>query len=152
MKDRKITFRVTQEEYTLIDEMKKTETRFTYGGRWDMSAYIRNLVLSQTGKKDVRVDMELKDLNYQVRKIGVNINQIAHRLNSNIGDMRDAEYVVELMKELNARLEKLTSKSRDIFFSAVSKSSVSDIPSAAAIALFTIIVFDSPSWSDRHIL
>ena len=29
MKDRKITFRVTQEEYTLIDEMKKTETRFT---------------------------------------------------------------------------------------------------------------------------
>lgn len=28
MKDRKITFRVTQEEYTLIDEMKKTETRF----------------------------------------------------------------------------------------------------------------------------
>ena len=63
-------------------------------------------------KKDVRVDMELKDLNYQVRKIGVNINQIAHRLNSNIGDMRDAEYVVELMKELNARLEKLTEKNR----------------------------------------
>ena len=84
MKDRKITFRVTQEEYTLIDEMKKTETRFTYGGRWDMSAYIRNLVLSQTGKKDVRVDMELKDLNYQVRKIGVNINQDrkSTRLNS----------------------------------------------------------------------
>lgn len=110
MKDRKITFRVTQEEYTLIDEMKKTETRFTYGGRWDLSAYIRNLVLSQTGKKDVRVDMELKDLNYQVRKIGVNINQIAHRLNSNNGDMRDAEYVVELMKELNVKLEKLTEK------------------------------------------
>ena len=44
MKDRKITFRVTQEEYTLIDKMKKTETRFTYGGRWDLSAYIRNLV------------------------------------------------------------------------------------------------------------
>lgn len=99
-----------EKEYTLIDEMKKTETRFTYGGRWDLSAYIRNLVLSQTGKKDVRVDMELKDLNYQVRKIVVNINQIAHRLNSNIGDMRDAEYVVELMKELNARLEKLTEK------------------------------------------
>ena len=61
-------------------------------------------------KKDVRVDMELKDLNHQVRKIGVNINQIAHRLNRNIGDMRDAEYVVELMKELNVRLEKLTEK------------------------------------------
>ena len=40
----------------------------------------------------------------------MNINQIAHRLNSNIGDMSDAEYVVELMKELNARLEKLTEK------------------------------------------
>ena len=50
-------------------------------------------------KKTLRVDMELKDLNHQVRKIGVNINQIAHRLNSNIGDMRDAEYVVELMKD-----------------------------------------------------
>ena len=112
MKDRKITFRVTQKEYTLIDEMKKTETRFTYGGRWDMSAYIRNLVLSQTGKKDVRVDIELKDLNYQVRKIGVNINQIAHRLNSNIGDMRDAEYVVELMKEL--KIGKISSSHKGI--------------------------------------
>ena len=37
-------------------------------------------------------------------------DRIAHRLNSNIGDMRDAEYVVELMKELNVRLEKLTEK------------------------------------------
>lgn len=43
----------------------------------------------------------------------MNINQIAHRLNSNIGDMRDAEYVVELMKELNVKLEKLTEKKRN---------------------------------------
>ena len=40
MKDRKITFRVTQEEYDLIDSKKQTEKHFVYGGRWDMSAYI----------------------------------------------------------------------------------------------------------------
>ena len=80
MKDRKITFRVTQEEYDLIDSKKQTEKHFVYGGRWDMSAYIRNLVLSQSGGADVRIDKELSHLNYEIRKIGVNINQIAHKL------------------------------------------------------------------------
>ena len=73
--------------------------------------YIRNLVLSQTGKKRRSCRHGIKKtLTIRSEKIGVNINQIAHRLNSNIGDMSDAEYVVELMKELNARLEKLTEK------------------------------------------
>lgn len=75
MKDRKITFRVTQEEYDLIDSKKQTEKHFVYGGRWDMSAYIRNLVLSQSGGADVRIDKELSHLNYEIRKIGVNINR-----------------------------------------------------------------------------
>ena len=107
MKDRKITFRVTQEEYTLIDEMKKTETRFTYGGRWDLSAYIRNLVLSQTGKKDVRVDMELKDLNYQIRKIGVNINQATKQLHIGYEPAAAADRLEKNMKILEQQFEKM---------------------------------------------
>ena len=105
MKDRKITFRVTQEEYDLIDSKKQTEKHFVYGGRWDMSAYIRNLVLSQSGGADVRIDKELSHLNYEIRKIGVNINQIAHKLNANYGDPRDAQYVMELMTELTKTVD-----------------------------------------------
>ena len=105
MKDRKITFRVTQEEYDLIDSKKQTEKHFVYGGRWDMSAYIRNLVLSQSGGADVRIDKELSHLNYEIRKIGVNTNQIAHKLNANYGDPRDAQYVMELMTELTKTVD-----------------------------------------------
>lgn len=104
MKDRKITFRVTQEEYDLIDSKSRQKT-FVYGGRWDMSAYIRNLVLSQSGGADVRIDKELSHLNYEIRKIGVNINQIAHKLNANYGDPRDAQYVMELMTELTKTVD-----------------------------------------------
>ena len=105
MKDRKITFRVTQEEYDLIDSKKQTEKHFVYGGTWGMSAYIRNLVLSQSGGADVRIDKELSHLNYEIRKIGVNINQIAHKLNANYGDPRDAQYVMELMTELTKTVD-----------------------------------------------
>ena len=57
------------------------------------------LFRSQSGGADVRIDKELSHLNYEIRKIGVNINQIAHKLNANYGDPRDAQYVMELMTE-----------------------------------------------------
>ena len=49
MKDRKITFRVTQEEYTLIDKMKKTELDSKvcseYHEQFQMVAWIALLLL-----------------------------------------------------------------------------------------------------------
>ena len=100
MKDRRVTIRFTQDEYDyLMDSREDKKTK--------LSSYVRNIVLSKTGHSDVRIDRQLDALNYQVRKIGVNINQIANKLNADYGDPRDAEHAVEIMTSLNDKVEEL---------------------------------------------
>ena len=77
-----------------------------------MSAYIRNLVLSQSGGADVRIDKELSHLNYEIRKIGVNINQVVAKINAGYGNQIDIynlekalEQVKHEMKTLNEKVE-----------------------------------------------
>ena len=103
MKDRRITVRFTQDEYDFIVSSKEND-------KMKLSAYIRNLVLSKIGHSDVRIDKELQRLNYEIRKIGVNINQIANKLNANLGDPRDTKYVIELMRDIKERVETFEAK------------------------------------------
>ena len=84
MKDRRLTIRFTQDEYDHLLKSRDNE-------KVKLSAHIRNIALSQSGHSDVRIDKQLDTLNYNVRKIGVNINQIANKLNADYGDPRDAQ-------------------------------------------------------------
>lgn len=107
MKSRKITFRVSEDEYEQILSMQKKWKQYSYGGKWNLSGFVRALVLSNCGFKDAEKTRMLRQMNYELRKIGVNINQIAHKLNGNIGDPRDAAYVIELMTDLNQTADQL---------------------------------------------
>ena len=100
MKDRRLTIRFTQDEYDHLLKSRDNE-------KVKLSAHIRNIALSQSGHSDVRIDKQLDTLNYNVRRIGVNINQIANKLNADYGDPRDAQYAVELMTALNDKVEEL---------------------------------------------
>ena len=75
MKDRRLTIRFTQDEYDHLLKSRDNE-------KVKLSAHIRNIALSQSGHSDVRIDKQLDTLNYNVRKIGVNINQIGNKLNA----------------------------------------------------------------------
>lgn len=100
MKKRIITFRVTEKEYQIIRERTKRA-----GIRGDnLSEYIRRQVLGEA--YPYVKEKLLRDMNYQIRKIGVNINQITARNNSRLYFAGDKEQLKEDMKSLMEVFEK----------------------------------------------
>lgn len=87
---RKIVVRLlmTREEKLRLDSLVK---RGKYGC---MSDYLRTKIFDQSKKKVISLDDEakaqLKNLDYELNKIGVNLNQLSKRMNSfsgyNVGD------------------------------------------------------------------
>ena len=68
-----LTFYVSEEEKAFIfEKMKIAKIK-------NLSAYLRKAAID--GKIEIHDYSGLKDINYNLRKIGVNINQIAKRIN-----------------------------------------------------------------------
>lgn len=91
-----IKFRVTEQERKLIEEkMRQIPTN-------NMEAYLRKMAIDGY---IVNVDYtDIRAMTYEIQKIGVNINQIAHRVNST-----DTIYArdIEELKEGLARIWQL---------------------------------------------
>lgn len=90
-----LTFYVTEEEKAFI--LKKMEAYKIP----NMSAYLRKAAID--GKIEIYDFHEIKDMNYNFRKIGVNINQIAKRVNETSAifssDIEDLQHKMnEIMK------------------------------------------------------
>ncbi len=74
IRDKQINFRVTGYEYSRIQE------QFHSSGKQSLREF---MVESAINSYIVNVDYtEIKDLAYEINKIGTNINQIAHKVNS----------------------------------------------------------------------
>lgn len=88
----KITVRFTKKEY---------ETLRKEAGRrhMDMSKYIRATVTKEPYENKELVE-ECRNLNYEINRIGNNINQIAHRHNENLYHPDDIMELKELMEHL----------------------------------------------------
>lgn len=68
-----LKFYVSEEEKSFIfEKMKAAKIK-------NLSAYLRKVAID--GKIEIHDYSELKNLNYNIHKIGVNINQIAKRIN-----------------------------------------------------------------------
>jgi hypothetical protein len=84
----KLIIRVSMEEKLRIRTLTKS------GKYACMSDFIRVRIFNQTKKKTIALDdetnMQLKQMDYELNKIGVNLNQLSKRINSfagyNIGD------------------------------------------------------------------
>ena len=100
MKNRIITFRVTDEEYALLTERTK---KAGITGE-NLSEYIRQQVLGE--EYPYQKEKLLRDMNYQIRKIGLNLNQISARYNSSLYLEQDRRLVLQYMEELKMLLEK----------------------------------------------
>ena len=93
--------RFTVEEYEMLRRMAWESGCRDRKGNANVSMYIRNILFAGGSRKDLK--KELHELNFQIRKIGVNINQAAKRLNSGVVLPGDQSY---LLAELSA-VEKL---------------------------------------------
>ena len=102
----KLEFYVSEEEKAFIyAKMKAAKIS-------NLSAYLRKIAID--GKIEIKDLSELKNMNYNLHKIGVNINQIAKRINetnavykSDVKDvMKKQNEIWELQKEIISRIIK----------------------------------------------
>lgn len=94
MRDRTIKFRITEQEYERI----KKKTRDAGIRRDNVSEYVRRQVLGD--EYPYVKERLLRQMNYQIRKIGVNINQITKRNNSELYFDSDKKQLFQDMEEL----------------------------------------------------
>lgn len=105
-RDREIGLKLTQDEYEHISRMAENDadTRWK-SGKKNLSAYIRKCVLQSTGyRREGQIKKELDRLTYQLRKIGVNVNQATKKINSNFYDVEITERLHDELKEVNRNL------------------------------------------------
>lgn len=97
-KDKRITFRVSPEQYELI-AAKASTAQMTVG------TYVRAAALKH---KVVRVE-GLKDVVHELKAIGRNINQITTLANMGQVDAVDLTRLTEQMNNIYAQIDALTS-------------------------------------------
>lgn len=72
---RRLAIRVTEDEKKIIESFAKKEGL-------KVSEYIRNLALQKVIiEKRIEYNKDLRDLNFEISKIGTNINQLAKHVN-----------------------------------------------------------------------
>lgn len=104
-----IRVRLTPEEYEFIcrSAEQSRETRCRNGVK-NLSGYIRKCILTESGyAAKINQQRELKNLMYQVRKIGVNINQAAKKINGGYYTAGTGVMLLESMEEINRKMEEL---------------------------------------------
>lgn len=103
----KIRLRLTKEELEHLEKcFAKDKTVCFKDGKGNFSGFLRALILQNSNYKNINLQKQMKDMRYEIRKIGVNINQIAKKINSGFGTTRDLEEVKAELKELQMLVEK----------------------------------------------
>ncbi|MFR4360455.1 plasmid mobilization protein [Anaerobutyricum hallii] len=114
MRKRRIDIRLTEKEYELLQHRaaNDSETKTKKGSKANTSAYIRKCIFSQE-HDSVSLKKELKNLSYQVRKIGVNINQVVAKINAGYGNQIDIYNLEKALSQIESEVESLNKKVKD---------------------------------------
>ena len=98
---RSFLIRFTEEEYALLEKLaaEDAEKNSRKEKQKNISAYIRKCIFEPVLEPS-SLKKELKETNYQIRKIGVNINQVAEKVNSGYAsslDIHNMEVYLQLV-------------------------------------------------------
>lgn len=119
-----LRIRVSEEEYNDIyrEAVKDLESQYR-NGEINLSAYLRKCLLrGKDGWMEEAYRKELRDLTYQVRKIGVNINQVVRQLNSGYQSQYAVKELIEGMKDVGKQFEKTQARFQQIDGSVITPS------------------------------
>ena len=102
MKERRITLRLSGREYERLLSMasEDPDCMMKKSGRASVSSYIRKRLFYSGDHPENR------SLNYQVRKVGLNINQAVHWLNAGNGTTRE----INTIRSSQHRIEEILSQ------------------------------------------
>ncbi len=102
MKEVRVSFRVSHQEH---DEIISAVEQHYNDVDGKVSEYIRQKVLHSD--LPIGIDKDIRDLKYQIQKVGTNINQIAKKFNAGFGYETDANDAVEEIRKIEIAFEKL---------------------------------------------
>ena len=106
-----LNIRVTEKELEYLKKCSEGSGCRFKNGRDNFSDYLRSLLFAASGYRDDAYIKQLRELQYEIRKIGTNINQIAKKINS--GYIGSSEDLREL-KDYLARIEKAFQEVREL--------------------------------------
>lgn len=107
------TVRLTEDEYKLLErKMKEAQEKNFHKEKEGFSGFMRETLLERNGAYTSLLKMQLSDLRYEIRKIGVNINQATKKINGGIGSVVDVRVlensladVEDLLKDYQDKME-----------------------------------------------
>ena len=105
----RIIARLTPEEYKQFTELVEKSDRPK-----NQSCYIRECIFSEDIQRSTAVARELKNLNFQIRKIGVLINQIAASANRGVWYPGDTELVLSKLQEVKDLVERFKENLKEL--------------------------------------
>lgn len=115
-KEKFIGIRVSESEY---NRLKEIAADTPYGrhenGTVNLSGYMRNQVFSVAGIRNAALTSNVKELKYEIRKLGVNVNQIARKMNAGIGTERDINVLHKKMGEIEQLLSHYIEQMEEIW-------------------------------------
>ena len=110
MRQRQITLRLSAQEYDRLLHLARADpdcmTRKS--GRPSLSSYIRKVLL-YSGDHPENLKKEIRDLVFQIKKAGVNINQAAHRINAGYGSHHQVEQLLYNQERIMGLLARILS-------------------------------------------
>ena len=109
--------RFQPEAYEFLCEKaeKDPETRMRTGSK-NRSSYVRKKTLQESGyQKELQIQKELKELVYQFRKIGTNINQATKQLHIGYEPAAAADRLEKNMTILEQKMEMLREELKRIY-------------------------------------
>ena len=113
-RDIRYTIRFSEKEWNLLDKKIREDDKwkFKYGAKKssvNVSAYIREKIFREE-MEEIIYYRELKNLTYQIRKIGVNINQVAAKINSGHRNQDSVFYLQKSLSQVEEEVKKLIEK------------------------------------------
>lgn len=107
-----IRVRLTKAEYDFIlSEASRNKNTKCKNGTRNLSAYIRHCILSESGYLEKeKQQRELKNIAYQIRKVGININQATKKINSGYYGTDTCMELQKGLKEIKGQFAALLKK------------------------------------------
>lgn len=98
-----------EDEYKIVEQKAKTKNYKS------VSEFIRESVLESNGMLSVSMKKQLSDLQWEINKIGTNINQATKRINAGMGTTLDVKDLLANQQRLNILMQDYIDKVEDVW-------------------------------------
>lgn len=102
----KKTFRLTEKEDEFLKRkmLERQEKKYS-DPREGFSGFVRETLMEQNGAHTTMLRRQLMDLRHEIRKIGVNINQVTKKINGGLGNTNDIRVLQNYLSDIEDLLK-----------------------------------------------